>query len=66
MESCGGLSWWDLLEKLEDWSDCEPDSCAHVRVVLGLTDALVSLSSVVTEFCDVFSCCSDWEAAEFE
>ena len=30
LESCGGLSWGDLLEKHEDLSDCEPDSCAHV------------------------------------
>ena len=33
-----------------DLSDCEPDSCAHVRVVLVVTDVLVSPSSVVTEF----------------
>ena len=26
-----------------------------------VTDVLVSLSSVVTEFCEVSSCCSDWE-----
>ena len=49
--SCGGLSWEDLLEKPEDLSDCEPDSCAHVRVVPVVTDVLVSPSSVVTEFC---------------
>ena len=51
----------DLLEKHEDLSDCEPDSCAHVRVVPYVTDVLVSPSSVVTEFCEVFSCFSDWE-----
>ena len=42
LESCGGLSWEDLLEKQEDLSDCEPDSCAHVHVVLDATDVLVS------------------------
>ena len=42
LESCGGLSWEDLLEKPEDLSDCEPDSCAPVRVVLDVTDVLVS------------------------
>ena len=30
-------------------------------VVLDVTDVPVSPSSVVTEFCEVFSCCSDWE-----
>ena len=49
------------MEKHGDLSDCEPDSCAHVRVVPDVTDVLVSPSSVVTEFCEVFSCCSDWE-----
>ena len=61
MESCGDLSWVDLLEKHEDLSDCEPDSCAHVRVLPVVTGVLVSPSSVVTELCDVSSCCSDWE-----
>ena len=46
------------MEKHEDVSDFELGSCAHVLVVL---DVLVSPSSVVTEFCEVFSCCSDWE-----
>ena len=50
LESCGDLSWEDLLEKHEDQSDCEPDSCAHVRVVPDVTDVHVSPSSVVTEF----------------
>ena len=44
----------DLLEKHKDLSDCELDYCAHVRVVPDVTD-------VVTEFCEVSSCCSDWE-----
>ena len=51
----------DLLEEHEDVSDCELDSCALVRVVPDVTDVPVSPSSVVTEFCEVFSCCSDWE-----
>ena len=51
----------DSLEKHEDLSDYESDSCAHVRVVPEVTDVLVSLSSVVTEFCEVSACCSDWE-----
>ena len=50
----GDLSWEDLLEKHEDLSDFEPDSCAHVRVVPVVTDVLVSPSPVVTEFCEVF------------
>ena len=64
LESCGGLSWGDFLEELEDLSECQPDSCADVRVVPDVTDVLVSLSSVVTEFCDGFSCCSDREFVE--
>ena len=55
LESCGGLSWRDLLEKLEDLSDCEPDSCARVRVVPVVTDVPVSPCSVVTDFCDGLS-----------
>ena len=61
LESCGNVSWVDPLEKLENWCKCEPDSCAHVRVVLAVTAVPVSPSSVVTEFCEVSSCCSDWE-----
>ena len=64
MESCGDLSWGDPLEKLEDLSDSEPVSFALVRVVPDVTDVLVSPSSVVTEFCDVSSRCSDWEFVE--
>ena len=57
LESCGDLSWvWDPLEKHEDLSDCEPDSCALVRVVPDVTHVPVSPSSAVTEFCDVSSC----------
>ena len=61
LERCGGFSWEDFLEEHEDLSDCELDSCAHVRVVLDVIDVLISLSSVVTEFFEVFSCCFDWE-----
>ena len=43
LESCGDLSWEDLLGKHKVLSDCEADSCAHVRVVLDVTDVLVSL-----------------------
>ena len=64
VESCGGLSWEGLLEEHDDMSDSEPDSCAQVRVVRDVTDVLVSPSSVVTEFCDGFSCCSGWEMVE--
>ena len=64
MESCGDFSWEDLLDNPEDLADCEPDSCAHVCVVLDETDVLVSLSSVVTELCDVSPCGSDWEFVE--
>ena len=64
LESCGGLSWENSLENLEDWSDCEPHSSAHVRVVPDVTDVPVSPSSGVTELCDVFSFCSDWEFVE--
>ena len=45
-------------------SECEHLSCALVRVVLDVTDVLLSPSSVVTEFCDVSSLCSDWEFVE--
>ena len=52
------------MEKPEDLSDCEPETRAGVSVVLDVTDVLVSPSSVVTEFCDGFSSCSDWEFVE--
>ena len=45
LESCGGFSCEDFLEKPEGPSDCEPDFCAHVRVVPVVTDVLVSPSS---------------------
>ena len=63
-ESFGGLSWRDPLEELDDVSGGEPVSCELVRVVPDVTGVSVSPSSVVTEFCDGFSCCSDWELVE--
>ena len=57
MESCGDCFLGRLLDNPEDLSDCEPDSCAHVRVVPDVTDVFVSPSSVVTELCD-------WEFVE--
>ena len=64
LESCGDLSWEDPLEQFENWSDCELDSRARVRMVHDVTDVPVSPSSVVTEPCDVSSCCLDWEFGE--
>ena len=64
LQSCGGLSWEDHLETPEDLSDCEPETRLNVTVVLDVTDVPVSPSSVVTEFCDGFSFCSDWELVE--
>ena len=52
------------MEKPEDLSDCEPDTRAHVRVVPDVTGVPVAPSFVVTEFCEVLSCCSDWEDVE--
>ena len=51
------------MEEPEDLSYRGPVSCELVRVVLvvpDVTDVLVSPSSAVSEFCDGFSCCSDW------
>ena len=45
-------------------SDSEPVSCERVRVMLDVTDVLVSPSSVVTKLCDGLSCCSDWDFVE--
>ena len=61
LSRCGGFLWRDLLEKLEDLSDFEPDTRVQVHMVLDVTDVLVSHSFVVTEFCDGFSCYSDWK-----
>ena len=57
LESCGGPSWRDRLEKPVDLSDCESEAWVDVQLVPDVTDVPVSPSSVVTEFCDCFSCC---------
>ena len=59
LESCGDLSWEDLLDKPEDLSDRESEARVFVSAVLDVTDVPVSPSSVVTEFCDSFSCCTE-------
>ena len=59
-------TWRDLLQKPENWSDFEPDTRVEVLVVLDVTDVFVSPSSVVSEFCDGFSGCSDWEYVELQ
>ena len=51
LESDEDRSW----EEFETWSGCEPYSRTRVRMV---PDVPVSPSSVVTELCDVSSCCS--------
>ena len=53
-----------LLEELDDLSDHELASCELVRAVPGVTDVLVSPSSVVTELCDGSPCDSDREFVE--
>ena len=65
LDSGGDLSWNDLLSEPDDLIDCVPVSCELVCVVLDVTDLLVSLSSVVTELCDVSPCCSDREPQSF-
>ena len=61
LESGGDLSWGDLLDKPNNLSDRESEVWG---VVPDVTDVLVSNSCVVTDFCDGFSCCSDWEFVE--
>ena len=63
-ESCFDLSWEDLSDKPEDLSDRESEALVFVPEVPDVTDVPVSPSSVVTEFCDGFSCCSDREFVE--
>ena len=63
-ESCGGFSWCDLLDNFDDLSGCESESRAAVSVVLAVPDVPVHPSSVVTELCDVSSCCPGWEFVE--
>ena len=55
----GKIRWRNL-----SWSGCEPDSRARVRWVPYVTDVPVCPSSVVTELCDVSSCCSNWDFVE--
>ena len=64
LESDEDLSREDPLDEFKSWSGCEPDARARVRMVPDVTDVPVSPSSVVTELCDVSSCCSDWEFVE--
>ena len=64
LERCGGFSWSDLLDNLDDLSDCELESRTDVPAVLDVTDVLVSPFSVVIEFWEGFSCCSEWEIVE--
>ena len=52
------------MDKPEDLSDRESEAWVVVPVVLDVTDVPVSPSSVVNEFCDGFSCCSDWDFVE--
>ena len=61
LERCGDLSWEDLLDKTQDLSELEWEAWVFVPEV---TDVPVSPSSVVTEFCDGSSCCSDWDFVE--
>ena len=46
------------------WISRESEARVVVPIMLDVTDVLVSPSSVVTELCDGFSCCSDWEFVE--
>ena len=52
------------MKEFETWSDSEPDSRARVCMVPDVTDVPVSPSSVVSELCDVSSCCSDGKFVE--
>ena len=64
LESCGGVSWSDVLDNPDVLSDCESESRAVVSAVLVVSDVLVSLSSVVTEcFYDV-PLGPEWEFVE--
>ena len=64
LESCGDLSWEDLLDKPEDLSDRVSEAWVVVPVVLDVSDVPVSLLLWSLSFCDGFSCCSDWEFVE--
>ena len=56
LESCVDLSWRDPLEKLDDLSECEPVTCALVRVVPDATDVLVSFSLLSPSFVMFLPC----------
>ena len=65
MESGGGLSLGDLLEKPEDMFDFEPNNGVEVPVVLDVTDVLLSpLLLWSLRFVMGFSCRSEWECVE--
>ena len=64
LESNEDLSWEDPFDDVEEWSGCEPDSCASVRLVPDVTDAPVSPSPVVTELCGASLHFSDWSLVE--
>ena len=60
LESCGDLSQKDPLEDFENWSDCEPDSCARGHVVPDVTDVLVSLFALIGNLWNRSAlCCAD-------
>ena len=54
--SCGDLSWVDLLDNIENLSESE--ASVVVPEVLDVP--------AVPEFCDGFSCCSDWNFVELQ
>ena len=64
LESCGGVSWSDVLDNLDVLSDCESESRAVVSAVLVVSDVLVSLSSVVTECFDDVVLDLEWQFVE--
>ena len=52
------------MDKSEDLSDRESEAWVCLWCLTDVTDVPDSPSSVVTEFCDGFSCCLDWEFVE--
>ena len=63
-ESCGGLSWGICWRSLRTCLIFEPDIRMEVPVVPDVIDVLVSPSSLVAEFCNGLSRCSDWDFVE--
>ena len=53
-----------FFDKPEDLSGRECEARVVVLVVPDVIDVIDSPSSVVSELCDGFSCCSDWEFVE--